>query len=73
MNDMFVGEMSLKHWVTESLPYELIEVMDANLLISKKEREHCAIKRLCIVYFAIGVRMFRRVAKREDWHEKCCC
>ncbi|EOY13281.1 Uncharacterized protein TCM_031805 [Theobroma cacao] len=36
-DEMFVGEMSLKHWVTESLPSVLTEVVDGNLLISSKE------------------------------------
>ncbi|EOY13285.1 Leucine-rich repeat protein kinase family protein, putative [Theobroma cacao] len=43
-NEMFVGEMSLKHWVTESLPSALTQVIDANLLINSWEREHVAIK-----------------------------
>ncbi|EOY13283.1 Leucine-rich repeat protein kinase family protein, putative [Theobroma cacao] len=41
---MFVGEMSLKHWLTELLPFALTQVIDANLLISSKEQEHFAIK-----------------------------
>ncbi|XWS27344.1 hypothetical protein CRYUN_Cryun26dG0107100 [Craigia yunnanensis] len=43
-NEMFVGEMSLKHWVNESLPSKLTQVVDANLLISKGEQEHLATK-----------------------------
>ncbi|XP_017979761.1 PREDICTED: probable LRR receptor-like serine/threonine-protein kinase At3g47570 [Theobroma cacao] len=42
--EMFVGEMSLKHWVTKSLPSTLTQVVDANLLSSTNEQEHFAIK-----------------------------
>ncbi|EOY13289.1 Leucine-rich repeat protein kinase family protein, putative [Theobroma cacao] len=43
-DEMFIGEMSLKHWVNESIPSALTQVVDANLLIGKREREHFAIK-----------------------------
>ncbi|EOY14132.1 Leucine-rich repeat protein kinase family protein [Theobroma cacao] len=43
-DEMFVGEMSLIHWVTESLSCALTQVVDANLLISTKDREHFAMK-----------------------------
>ncbi|EOY13291.1 Leucine-rich repeat protein kinase family protein, putative [Theobroma cacao] len=43
-NEMFDGEMSLKHWVTKSLPSALTQVIDANLLINTREQEHFAIK-----------------------------
>ncbi|EOY14137.1 Uncharacterized protein TCM_033422 [Theobroma cacao] len=43
-DEMFVGEMSLKHWVIESLPSALTQVVNANFLISTKEQEHFAIK-----------------------------
>ncbi|EOY13278.1 Leucine-rich repeat protein kinase family protein, putative [Theobroma cacao] len=43
-DEMFVEEMSLKHWVTKSLPSALTQVVDANLLISTKEQKHFAIK-----------------------------
>ncbi|XP_017979764.1 PREDICTED: probable LRR receptor-like serine/threonine-protein kinase At3g47570 [Theobroma cacao] len=36
-DEMFVGEMSLIHWVTESLPCALTQIVDANLLITTKE------------------------------------
>ncbi|EOY13268.1 Leucine-rich repeat protein kinase family protein, putative [Theobroma cacao] len=42
--EMFVGEMSLKYWVTKSLPSTLTQVVDANLLSSTNEQEHFAIK-----------------------------
>lgn len=31
-DEMFTGEMSLKHWIKESLPHGLTEVVDANLV-----------------------------------------
>ena len=31
-DEMFSGEMSLKGWVRQSLPYSVIEVIDSNLL-----------------------------------------
>ncbi|XP_017979870.1 PREDICTED: probable LRR receptor-like serine/threonine-protein kinase At3g47570 [Theobroma cacao] len=43
-DEIFIGEMSLKHWVNESIPSALSQVVDANLLIGKREREHFAIK-----------------------------
>lgn len=44
-DDMFVGEMSLKNWVKQSLPKAITEVIDANLLI---EEEHFVAKKDCI-------------------------
>ncbi|EOY13269.1 Leucine-rich repeat protein kinase family protein, putative [Theobroma cacao] len=43
-DEMFIGEMSLKHWVNESIPSALTQVVDANLLIDKRKRELFAIK-----------------------------
>ena len=31
-DDMFTGEISLKHWVNQSLPHKLAEVVDSNLV-----------------------------------------
>ena len=31
-NDLFTREMSLKHWVNQSLPHKLAEVVDSNLV-----------------------------------------
>ncbi|KAG7960012.1 hypothetical protein I3843_10G099800 [Carya illinoinensis] len=41
-DDMFVGEMSLKHWVNEALPILAINIVDANLL--GNERYHVALE-----------------------------
>ncbi|XP_041027316.1 probable LRR receptor-like serine/threonine-protein kinase At3g47570 [Juglans microcarpa x Juglans regia] len=35
-DDMFVGEMSLKHWVNEALPISTIDIVDAKLLGNKR-------------------------------------
>lgn len=39
---MFVGEMSLKHWVNESLPYAVIKVVDP--IVLKKDDEYSSLK-----------------------------
>ncbi|KAG6692187.1 hypothetical protein I3842_10G101300 [Carya illinoinensis] len=39
---MFVGEMSLKHWVDESLLTSILHIVDANLL--RNEKEHAAME-----------------------------
>uniref|UniRef100_A0A6N2KKF3 non-specific serine/threonine protein kinase n=1 Tax=Salix viminalis TaxID=40686 RepID=A0A6N2KKF3_SALVM len=44
-DDMFVGEMSLKNWVKQSLPNAITEVIDANLL---SEEEHFVAKKDCV-------------------------
>jgi LRR receptor-like serine/threonine-protein kinase FLS2 len=36
-DDIFVGEMSLKHWVEESLPISITKVVDANLLTTGRD------------------------------------
>uniref|UniRef100_M1BZN6 Protein kinase domain-containing protein n=2 Tax=Solanum tuberosum TaxID=4113 RepID=M1BZN6_SOLTU len=46
MDDLFVGELSLKRWVFESLPDRVMDVVDANLFSRDKEfitvlRETC--------------------------------
>ncbi|KAG2684945.1 hypothetical protein I3760_10G100300 [Carya illinoinensis] len=41
-DDMFAGEMSLKHWVNEALPISTIDIVDANLL--GNERYHVALE-----------------------------
>lgn len=45
---MFMGEMSLKRWVKESLPHAVSEVVDANLL--NREEAYFAAKKACISY-----------------------
>ena len=40
--EIFVGEMSLKHWVKESLPYTIIEVIDGNVL--SRDDAHFSVK-----------------------------
>ena len=42
-DEMFSGEMSLKEWVKQCLPSALIQVVDTNLL-STRRREHLAAK-----------------------------
>ena len=46
-DEMFVGEMSLKGWVRQSLPYSVIEVIDANLL--KRGEENFNAKLDCML------------------------
>ncbi|KAA8519634.1 hypothetical protein F0562_013921 [Nyssa sinensis] len=41
-DEMFTGEMSLKHWVNESLPNAIIQIVDANLL--RPEEKHFSAK-----------------------------
>ncbi|KAB1220974.1 hypothetical protein CJ030_MR3G025335 [Morella rubra] len=41
-DDMFIGEMSLKHWVDVSLPHAVIDIIDPNLL--RNERDDDAVK-----------------------------
>ncbi|XVF18646.1 hypothetical protein REPUB_Repub11eG0040600 [Reevesia pubescens] len=41
-DEIFVGEMSLKHWVNESLPSALTQVVDANLLSNGEEEQFVA-------------------------------
>ncbi|KAB1220978.1 LRR receptor-like serine/threonine-protein kinase GSO2 [Morella rubra] len=41
-DDMFIGEMSLKHWVNASLPHSVIDIIDPNLL--RNERDDDAMK-----------------------------
>ncbi|XP_059668957.1 probable LRR receptor-like serine/threonine-protein kinase At3g47570 [Cornus florida] len=36
-DDIFLGELSLKHWVRESFPSDILEVVDANLLRGAEE------------------------------------
>ncbi|PSS08146.1 LRR receptor-like serine/threonine-protein kinase precursor [Actinidia chinensis var. chinensis] len=45
-DELFVGEMSFKHWVNKSLHCAVFEVMDANIL--RKEDENFVIKECCI-------------------------
>ncbi|KAB1220960.1 hypothetical protein CJ030_MR3G025349 [Morella rubra] len=40
--DMFIGEMSLKHWINASLPHSVIHIIDPNLL--RNERDDDAVK-----------------------------
>lgn len=46
-DEMFVGEMSLKQWVKQSLPDSVTQVVDANLL--RGEEEQFAAKKDCII------------------------
>ncbi|XP_042944474.1 probable LRR receptor-like serine/threonine-protein kinase At3g47570 [Carya illinoinensis] len=39
---MFIGEMTLKHWVDESLLTSILDIVDANLL--RNEQEHAAME-----------------------------
>ncbi|KAF5472284.1 hypothetical protein F2P56_009017 [Juglans regia] len=39
-DDMFIGEMTLKHWVDESLLTSILNITDANLL--RNEKKHAA-------------------------------
>ncbi|KAG6639493.1 hypothetical protein CIPAW_10G104700 [Carya illinoinensis] len=39
---MFIGEMTLKHWVDESLLTSILDIVDANLL--RNEKEHAAME-----------------------------
>ncbi|KAG2684977.1 hypothetical protein I3760_10G102500 [Carya illinoinensis] len=39
---MFIGEMTLKHWVDESLLTSIFDIVDANLL--RNEKEHAAME-----------------------------
>ena len=32
IDEMFVGELSLRQWVKASIPYKIMEVIDGNLL-----------------------------------------
>ncbi|KAA8519636.1 hypothetical protein F0562_013919 [Nyssa sinensis] len=41
-DEMFTGEMSLKHWVNESLPNAIIQIVDPNLL--RPEEKHFSAK-----------------------------
>ncbi|XVF79024.1 hypothetical protein PTKIN_Ptkin14bG0186200 [Pterospermum kingtungense] len=45
-DEMFGEEMSLKHWVKVSLPYKVLDIMDANLL-NTGERE-CLASKDCV-------------------------
>ncbi|KAJ7947137.1 Receptor-like protein kinase [Quillaja saponaria] len=45
-NDMFVGVLSMKSWVNESVPHATIQIMDSNLLSG--EERHITVKVLCI-------------------------
>ncbi|XP_059665081.1 receptor kinase-like protein Xa21 [Cornus florida] len=44
--DLFQGELSLKHWVCEAFPNEILEVADANLL--RGEEEYFAATNNCL-------------------------
>ncbi|KAJ0031064.1 hypothetical protein Pint_13964 [Pistacia integerrima] len=44
-DEIFFGEMKLKHWVTEALPGSITEVLDTNLL--RREDENFAGKEQC--------------------------
>ena len=46
-DEMFAGEMSLKGWVRQSLPYSVIEVIDSNLL--KRGEENFDAKLDCML------------------------
>ena len=46
-DEMFSGEMSLKVWVRQSLPYSVIEVIDSNLL--KRGEENFDAKLDCML------------------------
>ncbi|XP_059668958.1 receptor kinase-like protein Xa21 [Cornus florida] len=46
IDDIFRGELSLKHWVCESFSSEILEVVDANLLRGEEEN-FAAIKIVC--------------------------
>ncbi|KAG6692179.1 hypothetical protein I3842_10G100500 [Carya illinoinensis] len=41
-DDMFIGEMTLKHWVDESLLTSILDIVDANLL--RNEKEHATME-----------------------------
>ncbi|KAB1220963.1 hypothetical protein CJ030_MR3G025346 [Morella rubra] len=41
-DDMFIGEMSLKHWVDVSFPHSVIDIIDPNLM--GNERDEDAVK-----------------------------
>lgn len=44
-DEMFTGEMCLKHWVEESLPDAVTDVIDANLLSGEEEADIAAKKK----------------------------
>ncbi|GAY33985.1 hypothetical protein CUMW_009100 [Citrus unshiu] len=44
-DEMFTGEMCLKHWVEESLPDAVTDVIDANLLSGEEEADVAAKKK----------------------------
>ena len=48
IDDMFVGGMSLKGWIKQSLPHSIIEVIDTNLL--KRDEENFNAKLNCMLY-----------------------
>ncbi|XP_041026920.1 probable LRR receptor-like serine/threonine-protein kinase At3g47570 [Juglans microcarpa x Juglans regia] len=41
-DDMFIGEMTLKHWVDESLVTSILDIIDVNLL--RNEKKHAAME-----------------------------
>ncbi|XP_059653942.1 putative receptor-like protein kinase At3g47110 [Cornus florida] len=45
-DDLFVGDLSLKGWVNQSLPDAIIQVVDSNLL--RPEEEHYTAKVQCV-------------------------
>lgn len=45
-DEIFIGEMSLRSWVSESLCVTVVEVVDTNLL--RREDEHFSEKEQCI-------------------------
>ncbi|KAH9666235.1 protein kinase domain-containing protein [Citrus sinensis] len=47
-DEIFNGEMTLKHWVNELLPISTMEVVDANLL--RQEDIHFAAKEQCVSF-----------------------
>ncbi|KAK9181292.1 hypothetical protein WN944_024429 [Citrus x changshan-huyou] len=47
-DEIFVGELSLKHWVNDLLPNSLVEVVDKTLLSG--EEKHSAAKEQCLLF-----------------------
>lgn len=63
-DEIFVGEMSLKHWVND-LDNKVVEIVDANLL--RRDVEHFAAKgRICAVYFKFGYGVQKRTELPEE-------
>ena len=65
IDDMFVGEMSLRQWVKASIPYKIMEVIDGNLLRTEQGNDAIAAQGDVLAIMELGLECSRELPEER--------